>query len=118
MPDPRQDQRAVAHQLLRERRTQLRFPALLLASCRLGAARTGLQWAASVRNLSTKGISLALPRPFSPGCFLTVKLHREQGRVLLTTQVRVVFVRNDAGSWLHGCQFCQRLNERELERLL
>ena len=48
---------------------------------------------------------------------MTVKLHHEQSPILVTTQVRVVFVRNDAEGWVHGCQFMQRLEDRDLQLL-
>ena len=89
-----------------------------MATCRLGAGRTGFQWTATVRELSQQALNLILPRQFSPGCVLTVKLHHDPERILLTAQVRVSLVRIDAGSWIHSCQFLQKLADRDLQQLL
>ncbi len=118
MPDGSPDPKRLSSRLLRERRTQLRFPARLFARCRLGGGRTGVEWPATVHDVSQRGIGLALPRPFSPGCVLSLKLHQEEGPILLSAQARVIFVRHEDGTWLHGCEFSQRLDDPTLERLL
>jgi hypothetical protein len=91
----------------------------LQASCRTGAGRTGILWAGKVRNISPNGIGLLLPRSFSAGTVLTVKLHHDQGPILMTLSVRVIFVRLDASGSFHGCQFFHCLSdERERQSKL
>jgi hypothetical protein len=110
-------QPADPERLLRERRTELRFPCHLLASCRPEGEGTGYQWTAKVRDISSKGIGLYLPNEFPRSCVLNVNLYDDAGQIRLRNQARVVFVRPDGGGWVHGCQFLQRLDEKVLEEL-
>lgn len=114
----KEDPAALARRLLSERRTKMRFPSELCVTCRAGGGRTGIVWAGRVRDISLKGIGILLPRQFSAGSVLTVKLHHEQGPILMTGQARVVFVRPDNAGYLHGCQLTDRLSEEQLEALL
>jgi hypothetical protein len=54
----------------------MRFPCNLRVICRTGGGRTGVDWPALVRNISTKGVGLLLAREFSSGTNLTLHFHR------------------------------------------
>lgn len=117
MAEQRRSQQEIARQLLLDRRTKMRFPCRLLATCRAGAGRTGVSWPGNVRDISLKGIGLVLPRQFSAGNILTAKLYHTEDKVLFTARVQVIFVRHDGTGWLHGCQFLERLTDQQLEPL-
>jgi PilZ domain len=111
------ERQAVVRQLLRERRTQIRFPCNLQASCYIGVGRIGTLWFGKVRDISSRGMRLVLPREFPADTVLTVKLYRVEGSTLLAGQVRVIFARNEGPGWTHGCQFLEAISDRQMEEL-
>jgi hypothetical protein len=75
-------------------------------------------WGATVRDISTGGLSLSLCFPFKLGTHLAVDLQGVNGlsRTLLT---RVTHVHDQAdGTWLLGCEFIKPLSGTELEILI
>jgi hypothetical protein len=116
---PMESQRqAVVRQLLKERRTQIRFPCNLQASCYVGVGRIGTLWFGKVRDISPRGMGLFLPREFAAGTVLTVRLYRAEGTTLLAGQVCVIFARNEGSGWTHGCQFLEAISDRKMEELM
>lgn len=101
-------------QLLRDRRTTMRFPCALRATCRLAATQEALE--ADVNNVSPKGIALILNRPLPYGSVLTVELQR--GSTRLTGAARVVYVLTAVSGWCHGCQWLKALDLAELDPLV
>jgi hypothetical protein len=119
MPEPVKSSRAKdTRQLLRERRTAVRFPAQLEALVRTGGGKTGVEWPARVRDISIKGVSLIIGRSFAPGTLLAIKLLREPGGVPFRVQVEVLHVLAESCGYAHGCQFQQPLSDEELTTLI
>ena len=112
MPDQK------ASLLLLNRRTSVRFPCHLSATCQRGGGKTGVGLPAAVRDISQSGIGLAISRPFSCATVLTVKLQAADGSIRGTAQVVVKHVRQEPAGWFHGCSFVNRLTEGELQALL
>src|SRR4029077_7990559 len=104
-------------ELLLERRASVRFPCDVRASCRTGGDKTGVEWPATIKDVSRTGVGLILGRPFSAGIFLTVKLVRPDGQTL-TVQAKVLHVRNDSAKWVHGCLLSEALTDHEWGELV
>jgi PilZ domain-containing protein len=112
MMEPRK--RSDTRQLLRDRRTTLRFPCALQATCVLAGTEEGLP--AHVSNISSKGAALVLSRPLPQGTVLTVELLR--GSFHLTIAAQVVYVLSAVNGWCHGCQWQRLLSGAELDSLV
>jgi hypothetical protein len=77
-----------------------------------------LKWNARIEDISLGGLSLVLRRRFEPGAGLALELPATATQPVSTVLVRVVHVKQQAGSWLLGCAFVSRLSEEELKTLL
>jgi len=99
-----------------EKRSSLRHMCSQEALARPLDLPSTICWGASVRDLSTGGIGLALCYPFKPGSYLAVDIQGPgQTRTVL---VRVVHaVDKQDGNWHLGCEFVTPLSEDDLENL-
>jgi hypothetical protein len=104
--------------LLLERRATVRFPCDIKATCRTGEDQTGVEWPATVRNVSPTGIAVVLGQPFSVGSLLTIRLLRPDGQTRCAVQANVMHVHNDPAGWVHGCLLREASPEKEWTDLL
>jgi hypothetical protein len=75
-------------------------------------------WPATIRDISTDGLSLSLNRRFERGSGLAIELPTEDGTTA-TVLARVVAVgTHPQGGWLLGCRFISELSEEEVQRVL
>jgi hypothetical protein len=80
---------------------------------------SGVNWPATVRDISVAGIGLALNRAYEPGTLLNVKLQNATGSVFFLKVVRVQHVRPETSSlWYIGGTFPTRFQKEELRALL
>jgi hypothetical protein len=101
--------------LLVERRSSLRFPCHLQATCH----QSGTTWSASVRSISTRGVGLVANRKVLPGTVLIVELQPDSGGVPLVAEVSVLRVQPECeNEWLLGCRFARSATDEELNGLL
>ena len=101
-----------------ERRAALRHPVNMEALSRPLDGQDGIWWGATVRDMSTTGIGLALCYPFRPGTYLAIDLQGPAGtgRTLLT---RVIQVHDQTdGTWHVGCEFVKHLTESDVDLLI
>jgi hypothetical protein len=101
------------------RRSSLRFPCKLEATCCPAGDKGSASSRATVCNISTMGIGLLSGRSFPPGSLLAVELHAQGKEDLIDAQVKVFHVR-PAGpdAWYYGCRFIQPLAASEWDALL
>jgi len=69
----------------------------------------------SLRDVSTRGISLVLTNSVPAETMLEIELH---GRSIVKRFARVVHSTKHEAGWLVGCSINESLSEAELERLL
>lgn len=75
-------------------------------------------WPATIRDISTAGLSLSLERRFERGSGLAIELPTEDGNTA-TVLARVMRVdTHPEGGWLLGCDFISQLSEEEVRRIL
>ena len=110
----------LARKLLQERRHFVRFPAQLDVLVRTGGGgKTGVEWRARVRDISTKGIGLVLPRTFAPGTVLFVSVAREgNAGEPFRMKAQVMRVVAESCGYFLGCQLAEPLNGDELTALI
>ena len=98
-----------------ERRAAIRHPCELEGACKTITDMNG--WPATVRNISSTGVALALSRRFEPRSLLTVDVETATEPVSMI--VRVVHAKQDPnGGWLLGCAFTRNLSEADLASIL
>jgi serine/threonine protein kinase len=101
-----------------ERRSALRYPAGLDASCRLRRSSEG-ECRAEVQDLSLSGACLQLDRRVEAGAELSVELLDGMSGSGVSLSGRIRWVRQvAAGTWNVGCSFARELTEGELTILL
>jgi hypothetical protein len=98
-----------------ERRGSPRSEPGRLLACRLTPPGGGVGPMALVRNLSSRGVALLLPRPPEPGT--TVSLYPLYG-AFDPIPLTIVHVRQVAGGYLVGCAFDASLTPEELTSVL
>jgi PilZ domain len=77
-----------------------------------------ISWGATVHDISTHGIGIALCYPFRAGTYLAVDLPTTDGMVR-TVLVRVVHARDRFdGTWHLGCEFVKPITESDLQMLI
>jgi hypothetical protein len=97
----------------------VRFPTQLDVLVRADGGKTGVEWRARVRDISTKGVALVLPRSFTPGTILVLKLRREAtDNAPCPIQVQVSRVIAESCAYVIGCQFTTPLTGDELTALI
>jgi hypothetical protein len=75
--------------------------------------------AATVKDVSAKGVGLVLDRPLKLGAVVVIQLQSASLRLSRPMPVRVLHARQqEDGRWLHGCVFLRQLREEDLEELL
>jgi hypothetical protein len=100
----------------RERRSATRFPSGLDASCQPVMLRDRSSWVAQVRDISTGGIGLVLPRRFEPKTLLIVFLESPFHEISRTMLVRVVHTTAlPDNQWLLGCELTSELDADDLQ---
>src|SRR5438105_809041 len=91
-----------------------RYPCLQGTESRL-IAGVG-EHAATVRNISRGGISVAVPKPIDPEEVLTVRLYNRAWNFFLQLPFRVVYTLNRlSGDTVVGGTFTRPLSEREVQ---
>src|SRR5205807_622730 len=75
-------------------------------------------WPATIRGISTGGLSLTLGRRFEHGSGLAIEIPTEDGAtsIVLARVVRVST--HPDGGWLLGCSFISELSEEEVRHVL
>ena len=105
-----------------ERRAVVRYPSTLQAVCThaLVPNEQRAAWPATVRDLSTKGVGLILPRAFAPGTLLMVMLRSSIDQASFHTLSAMVIhaTPQEDGQWLIGCEFIGQLPQAALSELL
>jgi hypothetical protein len=95
-----------------DRRATARHPATSRASCRLlGGCES---WPARVRDVSTLGAGLLLPRPVGMGTLLQIDFEGTTIDIARTVLGRVVHVTAEGTDWLTGCAFVSELDDATL----
>ncbi len=98
-----------------DRRSSRRHAASLRVQCRLLAVG-GETWAGQVRNLSTYGIGLVLPKPPGLGQLLAIELARKDGTVMRGIMARVVHeTRESSRAFVAGGAFVRELEPEHLQ---
>jgi serine/threonine protein kinase len=76
-------------------------------------------WPLVVRDLSNGGVGVRMARRFEPGTELSIEFSSRPHAPPRRFSVRVVrVVPEEAGHWVHGCAFPERLTDDELDALL
>jgi hypothetical protein len=107
-----------------ERRASIRYPVDIDSfspenACRPITSMKEESWAATLRDVSTGGIGLAVSRRFEMGTILTVDLEDAERTSTRTLLVRVVRVtQENPATWLLGCAFTSQLSESDLLSLM
>jgi hypothetical protein len=106
-------------QMQEETRASLRHPCELPTTCQPPSAWGRKDpWPATIRDISTGGLSLALSRRFERGAGLAIELPGEAGTAS-TVLARVTHVRpHPDGGWILGCSFISELSDQELQTIL
>jgi hypothetical protein len=95
-----------------------RFPCEVPTTCQPPSAYTKDPWPATIRDISTWGLSLTLNRRFERGSGLAIELPTEDGTTA-TVLARVAHVRPYAdGGWVLGCEFISELSDEEVQLVL
>jgi hypothetical protein len=102
--------------LSEDRRASPRHPAKVRVLCKLVTRGTAPPiWTAHVRDLSTFGIGLILPKPPGLGQRLEIELARKNGTFVGTVMARVVHeARESSQSFFAGCGFIKELDDEHL----
>jgi PilZ domain len=99
------------------RRLNCELPGFCKPASEMGAEES--RWSATVRDISQGGVRLQITRRYEPGASLAIELPTMMGQDNFTFFVKVIHVRPEqAGLWVHGCQFISPLSQDELKRLL
>ncbi|MBL8794739.1 MAG: PilZ domain-containing protein [Planctomycetia bacterium] len=107
-----------------ERRGSVRYPCSAESfstdnSCRPITATKREAWTAIIRDLSTGGMGIIVPRRFEPGTLLTIDLEDAARTSHNSFVVRVMHITQETeNSWLLGCAFTSKLSEAELLSLM
>src|SRR5262245_36793766 len=99
-----------------EQRAAARFLCALPTTCQPPSGWGSKDpWPATIRDISTGGVSLALERRFERGSGLAIELPSEDG-TMSTVLARVTNVRpHPDGGWILGCSFISELSDEEVQ---
>ena len=101
-----------------ESRDAQRHRCAVPTTCQPPSAWSKDPWPATIRDISTGGLSLTLNRRFERGSGLAIELPTEDGNAA-TVLAKVVHVRTlPEGGWLLGCDFISELSEEEVRHIL
>jgi hypothetical protein len=103
--------------LQKERRLAVRHTCEVPTTCQPPSAWRKEPWPATIRDISTGGLSLSLARRFECGSGLAIELPTEDGGTN-TVLARVIHVRPSPDGWLLGCRFISELGDEEMECVL
>lgn len=80
----------------------------------------GLSWLGKVVNISLTGLRLECSRRFESGTFISVELESKKPHAPVRFLACVIYSRQlpSRGGWAIGCEFAQKLGDRELKALL
>jgi WD40 repeat protein/serine/threonine protein kinase len=100
-----------------EKRSHVRYPCKIKASCRLLTSSAEGHWDAEVRNISRGGVLLLAAHELKPGSVLAIELEATPS---CSRFVRVIHVQPATGAsqWLVGCAAAREFTEVELGALL
>jgi PilZ domain len=99
------------------RRLNCELPGFCKPASELGSEEP--RWSATARDISQGGIRLQISRRYEPGATLAIELPAKVGQENCVFFAKVIHVRPEqAGLWMHGCQFISPLSQDELKRLL
>jgi len=103
-----------------ERRTSARLTTKMKTACPLIRATEEGPWWASVRNISLRGVSIIVNRPFRAGCYATIELPTRAGSLGKSRLMRIKHIRMQPGNqwWVVGCQFLTKLTKEEFVEML
>jgi serine/threonine protein kinase len=100
----------------KERRASVRYMSELGCLCNPILGDKTFRWSARVRDISTTGVALLLPRRFEPGTILKVEMGATAETPSNVLHVRVVRqVRQPGKKWLLGCAFAGPLSDQEAQ---
>jgi hypothetical protein len=95
-----------------------RHPCEVQTTCQPPSAWCKDPWPATIRDISTGGLSLSLNRRFEPGSGLAIELPTDDGTTN-TVLARVAHAKAEAeGGWLLGCTFISELSDEEVRAVL
>jgi hypothetical protein len=104
--------------LARDLRSAERHSCQVQTTCQPPSAWRKDPWPATIRDISTGGLSLRLNRRFEPGAGLAVELPTEEGGTN-TILARVAHANpGEGGSWILGCKFISELSDEEVRTVL
>lgn len=75
-------------------------------------------YAATVQDISLRGVGLVAEVAFAPGSLLKVQFRRPGSRVLCATDAQVVYAHLHPRGWVHGCQFVHAFGEEDFAELV
>jgi PilZ domain len=103
-----------------ERRTSARFTTKMKTACPLIRATEEGPWWASVRDVSLRGISLIVNRPFRAGCYATIELPTAAGVLGQSRLMCIKHIHVQPGNqwWVVGGQFLNKLTREELLNMI
>lgn len=102
-----------------ERRAAVRLQSSARGSCQSLSMQREADWEAFVRDISSSGIGLLLPRRFERGALLSIELPEAgEGRKRLLLARVARSVPQPDGGWLIGCILASPLSDDELQLLL
>jgi hypothetical protein len=100
-------------------RRWVRFPCNVETVCYTSETAPGERRPARILNVSSGGVGLLLPCEFAEGTLLHFELPTGKDSPRRKVLVRVVrALEHGSTGWVLGCEFADRLDEAELERLL
>ncbi len=95
-----------------------RRPCAVPTTCQPPSSWCKDPWPATIRDISTAGLSLTLGRRFEPGSGLAIELPNEDGSShTILAKVGQVHPHPEGG-WLLGCDFISELSEEEVQTVL
>lgn len=101
-----------------EQRAATRHPCAVPTTCQPPSAWCKDPWQATIRDISTGGISLSLKRRFERNTGLAIELPTADGDTT-TVLVKIVHIEpHPTDGWLLGCTFISELSEEEVEQVL
>ena len=102
-----------------ERRASVRLKSNAKGHCQSLSLQREMSWEAVVRDISSSGIGLLLPRRFEAGTLLTIELtETAEGKKHLLIARVVHATPQPEGNWLVGCTLASSLAEDEVQLLL
>lgn len=103
--------------VVQDLRESQRYPCEVQTTCQPPSGWRKDPWPATIRNVSTAGISLRLGRRFERGTGLAIELPTENGGTT-TVLARVCHLEAGEGGWLLACTFISELSDDEVRAVL